>query len=144
MSSVTSNLREEVVMDRERFGANRRRSAHLHPIVARLGIGTIVWTLLAIWILFSRSYYGILLFGVVTFLVGMFVALPALLFRFGRDAAESDAPRLRDWLDGEFETASGPIEAREAAILILLVPMSIAVGMTAFGLLALLAARGVL
>ncbi|MGE0162933.1 MAG: hypothetical protein AB7S71_07320 [Dongiaceae bacterium] len=111
--------------------------------MARLGIASIAWTLLAIWILFSRSYYGILLFGVVTFLVGMFVALPALLFRFGRDRIES-APRLRDWLDGQFETASGPIEAREAALLILIVPLSIAAGMTAFGLLALLAARGVL
>ncbi len=131
-------------MDRETFRANRQRSSSLHPVVARLGIGSILWTLLAIWILFSRSYYGILLFGVVTFLVGMFVALPSLLFRFGRNRGEPGPPRLRDWLDGEFETASGPIEAREAAILILLVPMSIAVGMTAFGLLALLAARGVL
>ena len=43
-----------------------------------------------------------------------------------------------------FRHAGPKPQSREAAILILLVPMSIAAGMTAFGLLALLAARGVL
>jgi len=130
-------------MNRSSHGANRRRSENVHPVVARLGIGSIVWTLAAIWILFSRSYYGVLVFGVVTFLVGIFVALPWLLFRFDRD---EPAPglRFRHWLEGDFETANGPIDAREAAALILLVPLSIAIGMTAFGVLALLSAKGVL
>jgi hypothetical protein len=131
-------------MDRQSFGTNRRRSASVHPVVARLGIGTIVWTLGAIWVLFSRSYYGILLFGVVTFLVGVFVTLPWLLFRFGRNNAGPSVPTFRNWLDGDFETGNGPIDAREAAVLILLVPFSIAIGMTAFGILAFLSARGVL
>ena len=70
-------------MERETFGANRRRSSNLHPAVARLGVGTIVWTVVAIWILFSRSYYGILLFGVV---VG-FVALAMLQAIYGVSAS---------------------------------------------------------
>jgi hypothetical protein len=131
-------------MNRVSFRTNRRRSVSVHPVVTRLGIGTIVWTLGAIWVLFSRSYYGVLLFGVVTFLVGIFVALPWLLFRFDRKSADPSAPSFRSWLDGDFETASGPMDAREAAVLILLVPLSIAVGMTAFGVLALLSAKGVL
>lgn len=84
-----------------------------------------------------------LLFGVVTFLVGVFVGLPWLLFRLGRNT-EPREPNFGSWLDGDFETASGPIDAREAAVLILLVPLSIAVGMTAFGVLAFLSAKGVL
>jgi hypothetical protein len=131
-------------MNRESFGTNRRRSTRVHPVVTRLGIGTIAWTLGAIWVLFSRSYYGVLLFGVVTFLVGTFVALPWLLFRFGRQSSDPSETSFRNWLDGDFETASGPVDAREAAVLILLVPLSIAIGMTAFGVLALLSARGVL
>jgi hypothetical protein len=131
-------------MNRESFGTNRRRSARVHPVVTRVGIGTIAWTLGAIWILFSRSYYGVLLFGVVTFLVGTFVALPWLLFRFGHRKSDASETSFTNWLDGDFETASGPVDAREAAVLILLVPMSIAIGMTAFGVLALLSAKGVL
>jgi len=128
-------------MDREASGANRRRSLRLHPAVVRLGVGIVVWGVLAIWTLFSRSHHGVLLFGVVTFLVGIFVALPSLLVHIGRRGSEP-APRLRDWLDGDFDTASGPIDAREAALLILIVPLSIAAGLTTFGILAALAARG--
>ena len=54
-------------MSRETFGRNRRQSLEVHPVVKRIGIGTVLWTVAAIWILFSHSYYGILLFGVVTF-----------------------------------------------------------------------------
>jgi hypothetical protein len=131
-------------MDRVSFGTNRRRSTSVHPVVKRLGLGTIAWTLGAIWVLFSRSYYGVLLFGVVTFLVGLFVALPWVLFRFGRKSVDPAETSFRNWLDGDFETASGPVDAREAAVLILLVPLSIAVGMTAFGVLAFLSAKGVI
>ena len=122
---------------------NRRQSLDVHPVVRRLGIGTILWTVAAIWILFNHSYYGVLLFGVVTLLVAVFIAVPWLLFRLGRrdDASEQS---FREWMDSDFETASGPVDAREAAVLILLVPLSIALGMTAFGLLAYLSSVGVL
>ena len=122
---------------------NRRQSLDVHPVVRRLGIGTILWTVAAIWILFNHSYYGVLRFGVVTLLVAVFVAVPWLLFRLGRrdDASE---PSFREWMDSDFDTASGPVDAREAAVLILLVPLSIALGMTAFGVLAYLSSIGVL
>lgn len=131
-------------MSRETFGRNRRQSLEVHPVIRQLGIATILWTVAAIWILFSHSYYGILLFGVVTFLVGIFVAVPWLLSRLGRRRRDTRAPTFKEWTDSEFDTASGPIDAREAAVLILLVPISIAVGMTAFGVLAFLSAKGVL
>lgn len=122
---------------------NRRQSLDVHPVIRRLGIGTILWTVAAIWILFNHSYYGVLLFGVVTLLVAVFVAVPWLLFRLGRrdDASEQT---FREWMDSDFDTASGPVDAREAAVLILIVPLSIAVGMTAFGVLAVLSSAGVL
>ena len=131
-------------MSRETFGRNRRRSLQVHPVIRRLGVATILWTVAAIWILFSHSYYGILLFGVVTFLVAIFVALPWLLSRLGRRRNDPAEPTFREWKDSDLDTASGPIDAREAAVLILLVPISIAVGMTAFGVLAFLSAKGVL
>jgi hypothetical protein len=125
-------------MKHQTFGRNRRQSLDVHPVIKRLGLATILWTLAAIWILFSGSYYGVLIFGVVTLLVAIFVAVPWLLPRLGRPRDDTPGPSFREWKDSEFDTASGPIDAREAAVLILLVPLSIAVGMTAFGLLAFL------
>jgi hypothetical protein len=127
----------------ETLGSNRRRQTRVHPVVARLGLALILWTLAAIWILFAQSHGAVLVFGIVSFLMIVFVALPWLLFRLGRNGA----PRpdsFRDWMDSDFETESGPIDAREAAVLILLVPLSIALGMTAFGALALMSASGIL
>src|SRR5262245_34889115 len=96
-------------MSRETFGRNRRQSLEVHPVIRRLGIATILWTVAAIWILFSHSYYGILLFGVVTFLVGIFVAVPWLLSRLGRRRRDTRGPTFKEWTDSEFDTASGPI-----------------------------------
>jgi hypothetical protein len=116
----------------------------VHPVIKRIGIATVLWTVAAIWILFSHSYYGILLFGVVSFLTLIFLAVPWLLSRLGHGRNDARGPTFREWADSDFDTASGPIDAREAAVLILLIPVSIAVGMTAFGIVEFLTAKGVL
>jgi hypothetical protein len=133
-------------MDRERIGANRPAVRSVHRAVVRLALGAMIWSVLAVWILFSHSYYGILLFGVVTFLVGVFVVLPWVLSRFNRrrEPTADTAQTFREWREGEFETGSGPVDARDAAIMILLIPMAVAVGFTAIGLLEFLTAVGVL
>jgi hypothetical protein len=135
---------QEVIMtNRERYGANRPLWEHVHPAIRRIALGLIIWTVGAVWVLFSHSYYGPLLYGVVTLLVGLFVILPMILFRIGRRGTER-SPSFADWLHGQLDTASGPIDGRDAAIMILLVPMAVAVGMTALGLIEFLTAEGVL
>jgi hypothetical protein len=47
-------------------------------------------------------------------------------------------------MHGQLDTASGPVDARDAAIMILLIPMAVAVGMTALGLIEFLTAEGFL
>jgi hypothetical protein len=133
-------------MDREGIGANRPAARGVHRAVVRLALGATIWTVLAIWILFSHSYHGILLSGVVTFLAAMFVVLPWVLSRFNRrrEPPADTAQTFREWREGRFETGSGPVDARDAAIMILLIPMAVAVGMTAIGLLEFLTAAGVL
>jgi hypothetical protein len=128
---------------RERHGANRPLWDHVHPAIRRIALGLIVWTVGAVWVLFSHSYYGPLLYGVVTLLVGFFVLLPMVLLRMGRQGTEH-SPSFGDWMNGQFDTASGPIEAREAAIMILLIPMAVAFGMTALGVIEFLTAEGIL
>jgi hypothetical protein len=124
-------------MDRERIGANRPAARGVHRAVVCLALGAMIWTVLAIWIL---------LFGVVTFLVAMFVVPPWVLSRFNRrrEPPADTAQTFREWREGRFETGSGPVDARDAAIMILLIPMAVAVGMTAIGLLEFLTAAGVL
>jgi hypothetical protein len=132
-------------MRHERSGQNRPLWLGVHPMVIRLAVGATIWTVAAVWILFSHSYYGILLFSVISFLVTMFLMLPWVLSRIAR---ETDNPEkhttFNEWRSGEFDTASGPMKASEAAVMILLIPMAVAVGMTAIGLLELLTAEGVL
>src|SRR5262249_3783992 len=134
----------EVTMDnRERYGANRPLWSHVHPMIRRVALGLIIWTVGAAGVLFSDSYYGPLLYGVVTMLVGFFALLPMILLRMGRRGAER-SPRCGDWMRGQLDPASGPVDARDAAIMILLVPMAVAVGMTALGLIEFLTAEGIL
>jgi hypothetical protein len=129
---------------RERFGANRPRWLHLHPMVGRLAVALIVWAVGAVWVLFG-SYEGPLLYGIVTFLVLTFVALPWTLLRFLRRKGEAAQPStFKDWTGGRFDTASGSIEAGEAAIMILLVPLAVAIGVTGLGLVRILTVLGVL
>lgn len=118
--------------------------SHVHPVVRNLALGVIAWTVGAVWILFSHSYYGPLLFGVVTGVVITFVLLPTILFRIGRPSNEPQPPTFAEWSHGEFDTATGPIEARDAAILILIVPIAMAVGLTCLGLFDYFAAQGLL
>ena len=61
---------------REAIGGNLPERLHVHRRIVGVALAAIAWTLAAVWILFSHSYYGPLLFGVVTLLVLMFVALP--------------------------------------------------------------------
>jgi hypothetical protein len=129
--------------DREKPGANRPLWDHVHPVVRRIALGLIAWTIGAVWVLFSHSYYGPLLYGVVTLLVAFFVLLPMILFRMGRQGDEQ-SPTFGDWMHGRLDTASGPVDACDAAIMILLIPMAVAVSMTALGLIEFLTAEGIL
>ena len=80
----------------------------MHPFVGRIAIGLIVWTVGAVWVLFSHSYYGPLLYGIVTLPVGFFVLLTRVLVRLGpRDAQRPST--FNEWLHGQLDTATGPI-----------------------------------
>jgi hypothetical protein len=131
-------------MNRAHSRPNQHLWVELHPLVSRITLGLAIWSVAAMWIFFDHSYYGPLLFAVVTVLVAIFMALPWILLGSRHDTDERQPRRFRDWAHGELDTASGPIDARHAAIIILSVPVSVAVGFTVFGLLEYLTAIGVL
>jgi len=130
--------------DRGHPRPNRPVWTELHPLIFLITLGLAIWSIAAMWILFSHSYYGPLLFAMVTVLVAIFLALPWILLSSRHDTDEPQPRRFREWAHGDLDTASGPIDARHAAIIILSVPVSVAVGLTVFGLFEYLTAIGVL
>jgi hypothetical protein len=132
------------VSKRERLGSNRPQWLYVHPSITDVALMAVAWTVGVVWILFSHGYYAPLMFGVVTLLAVIFVVLPFILFRLGRKGDAPPPPAFLEWADGQLDTATGPIDGREAAIMILLIPIALAVGMTALGLVNVLASGAVL
>jgi hypothetical protein len=99
----------------------------------------------------SRSYAG-LDGAVITVFFIMAIGIPTLLWCTWRNHPEahhpqdrSDAPprTLRRWASGEFQTWTGPQKASQALVEILLPIAAVAIGITIFGLIFDMAARGV-
>jgi hypothetical protein len=113
----------------------------LHPMVYAALVACTLWVVVAAWIFFAGSLYAGLQLAVAAFFAGMFLFTPFWLLRLSRSTS-SRSLEFRDWADGDFETADGKIEARHAAAMVLIAPMAVAVGITAIGFVAWLAATG--
>lgn len=116
----------------------------LHPGVWIALAGLVLWTVLALWLVFGAAGDTTLSLIVVTFFFAAFMGTPFVLWRASPAAQQPERARLRIWLDGEFEADRGLIPTRHAAIMVLLVPASGALGLTAVSFVAFLAARGAL
>ena len=120
---------------------NIRTATALHPAVYAMLVACMLWVLAAAWVFFAGSIYAGLQLAVATFFAGMFLLTPLWLVRLTRNA-RATTPSFREWADGEFEIADGRIEARHAAAMVLVAPVAVAVGLTAIGFVAWLAATG--
>ncbi len=125
---------------------NSPTEAGLHPAVYGALLGCLVWLTAAVWLAFGADGYTALQLAIATFLSIMFALVPYALSRLQRaDQAPAAAqPSLRDWAEHDFITASGPVEGRDAATMVLLAPASVALGLTAIAAIAYLAAQGLL
>jgi len=118
---------------------NQAPQEKLHPIVYRLMVGLAAWIVLSIWLLFDRgSYVGLILAVITTFFL-IAVGIPLIIaftWRHNSDARERSehAIRFHEWLACEFTTCTGTLNARAAAIQILLPIAAVSIGMTIFGL----------
>ncbi len=122
---------------------NVRLHQSLHGSLYAALVLSVVWTVAACWFFFSRELYTGLQVAVVTFFAAAFMATPAALWRLSGQTRKGDLT-LRQWCDGELDISGGPIEAKHAAIMILIAPMAAAAGITAIGFVAALASRGML
>ena len=124
---------------------NRPMETTLHPIVNLALVGTLVWLLTAIWLAFGAQSYTALQLAVSTFLAIMFVLVPYalwLLSKAGQTPVKTKP--FREWAANEMQTASGPVEGKDAAVMVLLAPAAVSLGITVMSFIAFLAAHGLL
>lgn len=112
----------------------------LHPVVYKALAGCVVWIVAATFLFFGRDSYAALQLAIVAFFCAAFLLVPFILWAiWHRENPQQMTPDFKTWSSHELQTASGPVEAREAAIMVLLAPMSVAMGITVTSLIAFLA-----
>jgi hypothetical protein len=122
------------------------RSNRLHPVVHVAAVVLLIWFVAAAWLLFGGSRYIELALAVISVLVFMVIAIPAVLWRVKERSSNSDSTvsngshasgetqPLGLWLLGEFTTCSGR-EKSSAAVVEMLSPIAaVAFGITALGI----------
>ncbi len=70
---------------------------------------------------------------VVTVLFAVFLLLPVIMHRTAAARAEGQQPDLKRFLASPFETATGPLAAREAWLQIALIPVALAIAAILIG-----------
>jgi hypothetical protein len=124
-------------------------SDRVHPAIYRIVIGLALWLLVSAWWFFDGPGYIKLVLGAISALVVMAIGIP---FALSRTHARNGAPALDEtaaqpdsfaaWLRGNFATSTGACKATTAAVEILLPIAAVAFGMTAFGIVFLVARSG--
>jgi hypothetical protein len=118
---------------------NQPTNDELHALVYRSIIGLTIWLVLSVWMLFSRGEYEGLTLTVITLFFVVLVGIPVLLWLTWRRNVDPNeghgyvAP-FTEWTSHSFESWTGSVSGRAAAIQILLPIAAVAFGMTIFGL----------
>src|SRR5690348_3750325 len=103
--------------DDPRF-SNAPRVSGLHPVVYRALAGCVLWSVGALWLMFSGNSETNFQIAAVTFFGAAFIAIPLSMSRIaiaGKGA--SRYPPFSEWRHARFDTASGPMSAGRAAFL---------------------------
>jgi hypothetical protein len=133
----------EVAMHEEARFANVPRVTELHPAVRWTLLGSVVWTVAALVALFSTDPETSMTLGVVGGFATAFVGIPLWLRAISRTKAVAPRPLpLHEWIHARFELLDGTVAAGEAALLVLLAPVSLAIGMTVAAVIRLIIAHG--
>jgi hypothetical protein len=123
---------------------HRPRTDELHPRIYSAVVGLTIWFVLSVWLLFSRGSYEGLTLAVITLFFSVLVGIPLILWlTWRRNAApheqNGDTAPFGEWSANTFETWTGDLSGRHASIQILLPIAAVAIGMTVFGLVFMLA-----
>jgi len=132
-------------MAREPVAHNRPLFDQLHPMVYGVAVGLVAWFALAAWILFDRQNDIGLPLAMVSVLLLVAVLLPWSLSLVWRrhQMPHHRPPRktsFHDWRMGDFAVWGSKLHGTDAAIDMLLPLAAVAFGLTAIGIVFLIAA----
>jgi hypothetical protein len=123
--------------------SNLPRVSELYPAIYRVLTGSLVWTVASFAALFSTNAEASFQTAIVAACGAAFVAVPYWLRHIRSMATPQPRPLpLREWLEARFEIAGGTIAAREAAMLVLLAPVTLAIALTIISVIRAVVAAG--
>jgi len=133
-------------MTRELVTHNKPVFDQLHPNIYRAAVGLVVWFTLSAWILFDRQSDIGLPLAMVSVLLLVAVLLPwslSLIWKKYRMPYQRhpDETSFRDWKAGDFAVWGSRLHSTHAAIDMLLPLAAVAFGLTAIGIVFLIAAK---
>src|SRR5262245_474730 len=115
----------------------------LHPVVYAAIVALALWLVVSAWVFFGSADYDGITLTVVTGLFVVAIGIPVLLWRTWQRRADHNGdapvPSFHEWRSGEFATWTGRHAASGAVIETLLPIAAVAFGMTAIGLVFVLA-----
>jgi hypothetical protein len=101
--------------------------SQMHPGVFKLAILCWAMFMAVFWITFFVSSNALFMVVVGTFYALVFFGVPTIMSRMA-PKSKSGTPSLSEFMQGRFDTLYGPIEAREALLQVILVPLSLGIG----------------
>jgi hypothetical protein len=119
------------------YRKNTILESSLHPIVYKALAGVVVWIVAVALLFFGHDRSLLLLLAVISFLCVAVIMLPFCLWLIWRKHHPARVTTtFSDWSSHEIETASGLVDGGHAAIMVLLAPSAVALGITATALVA--------
>jgi hypothetical protein len=106
--------------------------SQMHPGVYKLAILCWAMFMAVFWITFSVSANALFMVVIGTFYALVFFGVPTIMSRMA-PKPRSGWPSFGEFMAGRFDTLYGPIEAGEALLQVVLVPLSLGIGGIAIG-----------
>lgn len=119
----------------------RGRSRQVHPALLLAGAGAYAWILGVLAVVLGTSPEALFVIGISAIFLLVYLTVPGFMALVGH--AESQRTSLRAFLDRPMELWTGEVPGREAALQVVLLPVALAVGMTAIGVVILVTRAGI-
>jgi len=117
------------------------RNRQVHPALLLAGAVVYAWILGVLAVVLGASPEALFVIGISAVFLLVYLTLPGFMALVGH--AETQRTSLRAFLDRPMELWTGEVPGREAALQVVLLPVALAVGMTAIGVVILVTRAGV-
>lgn len=117
---------------------NPAPALEIHPRIYSYVFGAYAWMLFSLWMALRSDGGAVFMIAISSFFLAMYAGVPYLLSALGRRYSGANAPKRNDFgtfLDKDISTFTGTITGREALIQITIIPILLALGMSAIALI---------